>query len=69
MLFGMAGHVSDPATALDPKDAMIWMASDDGHEFLRLAADSWVEADIAAGTDLAEAGPKGDRSYAAYTGG
>ena len=48
---------------------MTWMASDEGREFLRLAADAWAEADIAAGTDPAEAGPKGDRSYAAYAGG
>jgi uncharacterized protein YndB with AHSA1/START domain len=69
MLYGMAGHLSDPEAALDPADAVAWMASDEGHEFLRLAADAWAEADIAAGTDTAEAQAKGDRSYGAYTAG
>ena len=45
------------------------MTSDEGREFLRLAADAWAEADIASGTDAAEAQPKGDRSYGAYTAG
>jgi uncharacterized protein YndB with AHSA1/START domain len=69
MLYGMAGHLFDPATALDPADAVAWMLSDEGREFLRLAADAWAEADIAAGTDAAEAQAKADRSYAAYTAG
>ena len=69
ILYGIASHVSDPASALDPADAVAWMTSDEGREFLRLAADAWAEEDIAAGTDAAEARAKGDRSYAAYTGG
>lgn len=69
MFYGVAGHVSDPAAALDPADAAAWVASDEGHEFMRLAADAWAEADVAAGTDAEEAKAKGDRSYAAYTGG
>lgn len=69
MLYGIAAHVSDPETALAPADAVEWMTSDEGREFLRLAADSWTEADIAAGTDATDARSKGDRSYAAYTGG
>jgi len=69
MFYGMAGHVSDAETALTPADAVAWLATDEGHEFLRLSADAWTEADIAGGTDADEARPKGDRSYAAYTGG
>ncbi len=69
MLYGIAGHLHDPETALAPVDAMAWMTSDEGREFLRLGADSWAEADIAAGTDAAVARAKGDRSYGAYTAG
>ena len=68
-LYGLAGHLADPATALDPKDGMTWLASAEGREFLRGTADAWAEADIAAGADPAEARAKGDRSYGAYTGG
>jgi uncharacterized protein YndB with AHSA1/START domain len=69
IFYGIAGHLADPESALDPAEAMAWMASDEGREFLRLAADSWAEADIAAGTDATEAQAKGDRSYGAYSGG
>jgi len=67
-LLGLAGHLSDPAGALDPKDAMAWMVSDEGREFLRLSSDAWAEADIAGGTDPQQARTAAANTYAAYTG-
>jgi uncharacterized protein YndB with AHSA1/START domain len=66
-LFGLAGHLADPAAALDPKDAMAWMQSDDGKLFLRLSADRWAAAYVADGADPETAKAMSDRGYEAYT--
>ena len=67
-LFGLAGHLAGPAQALDPADAPAWIVTPDGKALLRGTADSWAAADIAAGTDPAEARAKADRTYAFYAG-
>jgi uncharacterized protein YndB with AHSA1/START domain len=68
-LVGLAGHFGDPAAAVDPKDAMAWMQSDDGKLFVRLSADRWTEAYVADGADPETAKGMADRGYQAYTAG
>ncbi|MET8150954.1 SRPBCC family protein [Actinoplanes sp. NPDC049668] len=67
-LHGLNMHLTDPATALDPKDGMAWMLSDEGKLFSRLSSDAWAEVAIADGTDPVVARERADRCYAAYTG-
>ena len=55
--------------AQDPQAGMAWMASEQGKEFFRLAADLWCEAHIAAGEDAGTARGMAERTVAAYTGG
>ena len=67
-LWGLANHLTDPATAIDPKDGEAWMMSPDGKEFIRLSADAWAEAAIADGEDPQKARASADRTYGFYTG-
>jgi hypothetical protein len=52
-----------------PEDAAAWMGTDEGKQFLRLSADAWADAAVAAGADPTVARERADRCYAAYTGG
>jgi uncharacterized protein YndB with AHSA1/START domain len=67
-LSGLFRHLESPETAITPEEGMAWAQTDEGKEFMRLCADGWVEADIAAGADPVLARAKGDRTYGAYTG-
>ncbi|GGQ59784.1 SRPBCC family protein [Couchioplanes azureus] len=67
-LWGLANHLTDPTTALDPKDGPAWMASPEGREFMRLSADAWARAAVAGGDDPEAARAAAERTYAAYTG-
>jgi uncharacterized protein YndB with AHSA1/START domain len=53
--------------AVDPKESMTWLVSDEGRAFVTAASDAWYEASVAAGTDPAEARAAADRTTAAYT--
>ena len=55
-LLGLAGHLG-AATAVDPADALAWMASDEGREFMTLSSQRWGEAAIAAGADPGKRAP------------
>ena len=66
---GLAIHLSDPASSMNPEEAMAWGLSPEGKEFNRLSADSWAEAAIAAGGDPEQARAAADRTYGFYTGG
>jgi uncharacterized protein YndB with AHSA1/START domain len=66
-LFGLSQHLSG-APKLRPEDAMAWMASDEGKEFMTSSGLDWRAADIAAGTDEATAVARSGRGIAAYTG-
>jgi uncharacterized protein YndB with AHSA1/START domain len=68
-LYGLAGHLTSPDTALAPQDAMAWTVSEDGKRFMRLSADAWTDAYVATGADRDTARGMADRGYAAYTGG
>ncbi len=66
-LLGLAMHLSG-APPLNPEEAAAWMSSDEGHQFYALSSEQWCQADIAAGTPVAEAQAAADRVRAFYTG-
>jgi len=66
-LLGLGNHVESGAT-VDPREAMAWLGSDNGREFVRRSSDDWCRASIAAGTDSAAARAAAARTTAAYTG-
>ena len=66
-LLGLGNHVESGAT-VDPREAMAWLGSDNGREFVRRSSDDWCRASIAAGTDSAAARGAAARTTAAYTG-
>ncbi len=67
-LWGLAHHLDDPDTTMNPENAAAWVASDEGKEFLKMSSDAWADADIAHGTDPERARRLADSTYAAYTG-
>jgi uncharacterized protein YndB with AHSA1/START domain len=51
----------------DPREVAAWMTSEEGKQFMALSSLGWRDANIAAGTDPAEAQTAADRTTAAYT--
>ena len=66
-LAGLANHI-ETGTAVDPREAMAWLGSENGKEFVRGSSEGWCRAAIAAGTDEAVAKAAAARTTAAYTG-
>lgn len=66
-LAGLGNHIATGA-AVDPREAMAWLASADGKAFVRRSSEDWCRASIAAGTDPAAAAAAAGRTTAAYTG-
>jgi hypothetical protein len=46
---------------------MAWSMSDEGVDFTKRSGGSWYEADVASGTDPADARTRADNTIAAYT--
>ena len=67
-LLGLALHLTDPESALNPETAAAWVGTDEGKLFMRLSSEAWAEAAIADGTDPAAARERSERCYGAYTG-
>jgi uncharacterized protein YndB with AHSA1/START domain len=67
-LLGLDLHYTE-GTAVDPKAAAAWMASDEGKNFIRRSSDAWCEASVASGTDRQAARAAADKVAAMYTGG
>jgi len=65
MVLGLAQHFS--GGALVPAEAMAWMMSDEGRQFMTLSSLRWQDANIAAGTDPDVAKAAAERTTAAYT--
>lgn len=65
-LLGLSNHLASGA-AVDPREAMAWMASEEGREFMTSSSDAWCEANIAAGANEADARAAAARTTAAYT--
>jgi uncharacterized protein YndB with AHSA1/START domain len=66
-LIGLARHLSEGGS-VDRAQAMKWMASDEGREFVERSSDGWRAADIAAGADPGHAEAAAGRTTAFYTG-
>jgi uncharacterized protein YndB with AHSA1/START domain len=65
-LLGLARHLGSglgPA----PDEAMAWLGSDEGQQFLMASSEEWYAAHIASGADRAAARAAADRTTAAYT--
>ena len=66
-LLGLGQYVAT-GTAVDPREGMAWLGSENGREFVRSSSEDWCRASIAAGTDAAAARAAAARTTAAYTG-
>ncbi|XVU20819.1 SRPBCC family protein [Actinoplanes sp. CA-054009] len=67
-MFGLAGYISDPASAPDPSTMQDWHTTTEGQTFMRLSTDAWAAASVAEGEDPEAAKARADRTYAFYTG-
>jgi uncharacterized protein YndB with AHSA1/START domain len=67
ILLGIATHVETGAT-VDPREAMAWLGSENGRDFVRRSSDDWCRASIEAGTAPAADRAAAARTTAAYTG-
>jgi uncharacterized protein YndB with AHSA1/START domain len=56
-----------PEVVVDPAEAMAWMASPEGVEFVTSANEAWYRAHVEGGEDEATARAMADRCLAAYT--
>lgn len=65
---GLAMHLSGGG-AVDPQEAVAWMASEEGKRFMAESSQRWKDASIAAGTDPDAAKQAAERTTAFYTGG
>ena len=66
-LMGLASHLAS-GESVDPKEAMAWLVSEEGKEFVRRTSDDWCRASIASGTSVVAAEAAAARTTAAYTG-
>ena len=67
-LMGLAWHIADSATAIDPTEAAAWPTTAEGKDFVRTSSTGWGEADIAAGEDPARARAGAEMTRQFYTG-
>jgi uncharacterized protein YndB with AHSA1/START domain len=66
-LMGLDRHLASGA-AVNPQEAMAWLGSPEGKDFVRRSSDDWCRASIAAGTEEGAAKAAAQRTTAAYTG-
>lgn len=66
-LMGLDRHLASGA-AVNPQEAMAWLGSPDGKDFVRRSSEQWCRASIASGTDASAAKAAAQRTTAAYTG-
>lgn len=66
-LRGLDRHLSNGGS-VERGDAMAWLGSDEGKQFVRESSDGWCNAAIAAGERADVAGAAAARTTAAYTG-
>jgi uncharacterized protein YndB with AHSA1/START domain len=66
---GGAGGTGGPGSAaVTPEEAMAWMESPNGREFMRGSSEAWLGAAVSAGADRAAAATAASRTTAFYTG-
>lgn len=66
-LFGLDQHLATGDT-VGPEEAMAWLATEEGRDFIRISSTAWGEVAIADGADPAEARAAAERTRAFYTG-
>jgi len=66
-MMGLVKHLAT-GSAVDPKQAAAWTASEEGKDFIRQSSEEWGRASISAGTDEAAARSAAGRTTAFYTG-
>jgi uncharacterized protein YndB with AHSA1/START domain len=66
-LMGLAQHLATGGS-IDQAEAMAWLVSDEGKQFVGQSSEDWCRASIAAGTDASQARASAARTTAAYTG-
>ena len=66
-LHGLDRHIRT-GEAMTPDAAMAWMTSPEGLAFMERSGDLWAAADVAGGTDPAEAAERAKRCIDVYTG-
>ena len=65
---GLAGHLADRATAMDPATGAAWPTTPAGKTFVRASTTGWGEAEIAAGEAAEPARERAERTRQFYTG-
>lgn len=66
---GLAQHLSDPSSAIEPAAAEAWLLSSEGRAFVRVSGDGWCAAHAESGEDPEVARAQADRTITFYTGG
>lgn len=66
-LVALSRHIAT-GEPVDAKEAVAWLSSAEGKDFVRRSSDDWRRAAIAAGDDPAKANASAERTRAAYTG-
>jgi uncharacterized protein YndB with AHSA1/START domain len=66
-LLGLEQHFAVGAP-VDPQEAVRWLSSNEGRDFVQQSSDAWCAASVAAGTDPVAATAAAARTTAAYTG-
>ncbi len=66
-LVGLGQHLATGAS-VDPREAMAWLGSDDGRQFVSHSSEDWCRASVASGTDASQARASATRTTAFYTG-
>jgi uncharacterized protein YndB with AHSA1/START domain len=67
-LMGLAWHIADPATAIDPAEGAAWPTTAEGKDFVRTSSTGWGVADIAAGEEPTKARAGAEMTRQFYTG-
>jgi uncharacterized protein YndB with AHSA1/START domain len=65
-LIGLYLHLTG-GPMMTPEEGAAWSGSDEGRAFVAESSERWYEADVASGTDQADAKARADRTLAAYT--
>jgi uncharacterized protein YndB with AHSA1/START domain len=65
---GLASHLADPTTAIDPTTGAMWPTTPEGKSFVRTSSDGWGAADIAAGEVDKAARERAELTRQFYTG-
>ena len=68
MVRGLTLHLGSGGVAVDPKEFMGWMGSDEGRRFMTSSSEAWYAANVDGGEDEKTAREAADRTTAAYTG-